>query len=56
MPFLVAPGRHFDRAACIRIAIDDAGGFERIDHAKRSIEPARMVLAFEMRSRQQLWS
>ena len=24
MPFLVAPGRHFDRAACIRIAIDDA--------------------------------
>ena len=52
MPFLVAPGRNFDRAACIRIAIDDAGGFERIDHAERSIEPARVVLAFQMRPRQ----
>ena len=52
MPFLVAPGRNFDRAVYIRIAIDDAGGFERIDHAERSIEPARVVLAFEMRPRQ----
>ena len=52
MPFLVAPGRNFDRAVYVRIAIDDAGGFERIDHAERSIEPARVVLAFEMRPRQ----
>ena len=50
MPFLVAPGRNFDRAVCRRIAIDDAGGFERIDHAERSIEPARVVLAFQMRA------
>ena len=49
MPFLVAPGCNFDRAVCVRIAIDDAGGFERIDHAERPIEPARVVLAFEMR-------
>ena len=48
MPFLIAPGRDFDGAVCIRIAIDDAGGFERIDHAERSIEPARVVLAFQM--------
>ncbi len=34
--------------------IDDAGGLERIDHAERPIEPARVVLAFEMRPRQQL--
>ena len=49
MSFLVAPGRNLDRAVCIRIAIDDAGGFERINHAERPIEPARVVLAFEMR-------
>ena len=53
MPFLVAPGRNFDGAIYIRIAIDDAGGFERIDHAERSIEPACVVLAFQMRPRQQ---
>ena len=56
MPFLVAPGRNFDRAVYVRIGIDDAGGLERIDHAERSIEPARVVLAFQMRSRQQLRS
>ena len=33
-----------------------AGGFERIDDAKRPIEPARVVLAFEMRSGQQFRS
>src|ERR1043166_523687 len=49
MPFLVAPGRNFDRALCVRIAIDDAGGFECIHHAERPIEPARVVLAFQMR-------
>ena len=53
MAFLVAPGRDFDGAVDVRIAIDDAGGFERIDDAERSIEPARVVLAFEMRARQQ---
>jgi hypothetical protein len=53
MTFLVAPGRHFNRAVYIRIAVDDSGGLERIDHAERSIEPARVVLAFQMRPRQQ---
>ena len=48
MSFLVAPGCDFDGAFGIRIGIDDAGGFERIDDAERSIEPARIVLAFEM--------
>ena len=53
MAFLVAPCRDLDGAVDIRIGIDDAGGFERIDDAERSIEPARVVLAFEMRARQQ---
>ena len=33
-----------------------ARGLERIDDAERSIEPAGMVLAFEMRAREQLWA
>ena len=53
MAFLVAPCCDLDRAMNVRIRIDDAGGFERIDHAERSIEPARIVLAFQMRARQQ---
>src|SRR5439155_4163845 len=50
MSFLVAPCRNFDGAVCVRIRIDDAGGFERIHDAKRPIEPAREILTFEMRS------
>ena len=51
--FLVAPRCDVDGAVDLRIRIDDAGGFERIDDAQRTIEPARKVLALEMRSRQQ---
>jgi hypothetical protein len=54
MAFLVAPGGDLDRAGRVRIGIDDARSFGRIDHTKRSIEPAGVVLAFEMRARQQL--
>src|SRR5207247_2133184 len=39
MSFLIAPCRDFDGAVCVRIRIDDAGGFERIHNAKRPIEP-----------------
>jgi hypothetical protein len=56
MPFLVAPCRDLDRAVDAGITVDDARGFERIDHAERPIEPAGMVLAFEMRAREQLRS
>ena len=56
MAFLVAPGRDFDGAVDVRIGIDDAGGFERIDDAERPIEPAGVILAFEMRARQQFRS
>ena len=53
MAFLVAPCRDLDGAADARVGIDDAGGFQRIDDAERPIEPARVILAFEMRARQQ---
>src|ERR1700722_7129168 len=56
MSFFVAPSRDFDGAVGIVVGIDDAGGFEGIDHAKRSIEPAREILALEVRAGQQLWS
>ena len=56
MSFLVAPGRDLDGAGGVRIGIDDAGGFERIDDAERPIEPARVILAFEMRAGQQFRS
>ena len=56
MSFLVAPGCDFDSAAGIGIGIDDPGRFERVDDAERPIEPAGIVLAFEMRSRQQFRS
>src|SRR5258708_7803358 len=49
MPFLIAPCRDLDRAADGRIGIDHARGFEGIDDAQRPVEPARVVLAFEMR-------
>src|SRR5690242_21741211 len=48
MAFLIAPGRKLDRAVYVLIGIDDAGGFERIDHTERPIEPACMVLTFQM--------
>ena len=54
MSFLIAPCRDFDRAAKVGVGIDDAGGLQRIDDAKRPIEPARIILAFEMRAGQQL--
>jgi len=52
MSFLVAPCSDFDSAFYARIGIDYAGGFKGIDDAQRSIEPARVVLAFEMLSGQ----
>src|SRR5258708_19501245 len=48
MSFFIAPSRDLDGTFYGRIGIDDAGGFERIDHAERPIEPARVILAFEM--------
>src|SRR4051794_36885537 len=53
MAFLVTPCRNFDGAFDVRIAVDHAGCFEGINDAKRAIEPARKILTFEMRSRQQ---
>ena len=53
MSFLVAPRCNLDCTLDIRIAIDDARGLEGIDDAERSIEPARVILAFQMRPRQQ---
>ena len=52
MSFFIRPCRHLDHAACVRIAIDDAGGFECVDDAESAIEPAGVVLAVEMRSGQ----
>jgi hypothetical protein len=56
MSFLIAPGRDLDGAGGARIWIDDAGSFERIDHAERPIEPARVILALEMRTGQKFRS
>ena len=56
MAFLVAPGRDLDGALDVRIGIEHAGGFQRIDDAERPVEPAGIVLAFQMRAREQLWS
>ena len=53
MSFLVVPCRDFDGAVKVRIAIEDAGGFEGIDHAERPIEPAGIILALEMRPGQE---
>src|SRR4051812_27180055 len=49
MAFLVAPGCDFHRAGDVWIRVQRAGGFQRVDHAERAIEPAGMVLAFKMR-------
>jgi hypothetical protein len=54
--FLVAPGGNLDRAFERGIGIEHAGRFERVDDPERAVEPAGVVLAFEVRSREQLGS
>src|SRR5579872_2342594 len=54
--FLVAPRGDFHRAIDVRITIDHARRFKRIDHTKRTIEPAGEILALQMRAREQLRS
>src|SRR6516225_2555876 len=39
-----------------RVGIDDSSRLERIDHAKRTVEPAGEVLAFKMGACQELRS
>ena len=57
MAFLVAPGGDLDRAVeRRRIGIEHARGLERVDDAERAVEPAGIVLAFEMRARKELWA
>ena len=56
MSFLIAPCCDFNGAIDARIGIDYAGGLQGIDDAKRPIEPARKILAFEMRAGQQFRS
>lgn len=56
MAFLVAPGGDLDRAVEGAIGIEHARGLERVDDAERAVEPAGIVLAFEMRTRKQLWA
>ena len=53
MSFLVAPRSDLDGAFDIGIGIEHARRFQRIDDAKRPVEPARIVLAFEMGAGQQ---
>src|SRR5579872_826623 len=53
MPFLVAPRGDFHRAGDIGIGVEHARRFERIDDAKGAIEPAREILALQMRAREQ---
>src|SRR5262249_29778335 len=53
MTFLVAPRGDLDGTVEIRVAIERARGFQRIDHAERPIQPAGIILAFEMRAREQ---
>src|SRR5450759_5907467 len=53
MSFLVAPCCDFDGALDARLGIDHAGGFEGVDDAERSIEPAGEILTFEVGSGQQ---
>src|SRR5262249_35440768 len=57
MPLLVAEdGDVNTEVLCCRILRNGPGGFQRIDAAKRPIEPTGMVLAFKMRSRESLGS
>src|SRR5487761_2646392 len=53
MPFLVAPCRDFNGAIGVRVEVENSGGFQRINDTKRPIEPAGIILAFEMRAGQQ---
>ena len=51
MALLVAPGRDVDaHVAHIRILAERARRLEPVDDAERAIEPAGMVLAFDMRA------
>jgi hypothetical protein len=50
MSFLVAPCRDFDGAIDISIGIDHARGLERVNDAEGTIEPAGIILTFEMRA------
>ena len=55
MPLLVAEDDDVNtEVLCCRILRNGPGGFQRIDAAKRPIEPTCMVLAFKMRSRERL--
>src|SRR5690349_17183549 len=55
MPLLVAEDDDVNtEVLCCGVLRNGPSGFQRIDAAKRPIEPTRIVLAFEMRSRQSL--
>src|SRR5689334_21998353 len=55
MPLLVAEDGDVDtEVVCSRILRNGPGGFQRINAAKRAIEPTRVVLAFKMRARESL--
>src|SRR5262249_28216865 len=55
MAFLIAPGSDFHRAFDARVGVEHTRGLQRIDDAERTVEPARIVLAFEVRAGQQFW-
>ena len=50
---LVAEHHDIDAGVAARL-LDGARGFERVDAAERAVEPARLVLRFQMRARQRL--
>ena len=54
MAFLITPGGDFNGRVGRWVGIDDSGRFERIDHAERTVEPARKVLTLEMGACQEL--
>ena len=56
MAFLVAPAGDFDRAVHVGVAVQHARGFQGVDDAEGTIEPAGMVLALQMRAGEQLES
>ena len=53
MPLLVAEHHDIDARVAARL-LDGARGFQRVDAAERAVEPARVVLAFEVRAGQRL--
>jgi hypothetical protein len=54
MAFLVAPGRDVDaHVAHFRVVAERPRRLEPVDDAERAIEPAGVVLAFDMRAGQQ---